>query len=422
MEFLDRLVEARARAWNEASELVERAATESRDLSAEEQDKFDRIGADLDSKDTEIRSWTERIERDAENDKARSEWASILKTDKVDRSVDQESDEFVRFIRGESPRKSWDLDIRGVAAERAAIRAGATGQDFRDLVKVTTTAGGYTVPTSFLRSLYDYLEVFSGARRLNCTILTTSSGENIQVPTVTSHGTAAIVGEGTALAEADPAFGQITLGAYKYGQLVQASNELLSDTGVDFLGFLARDVARSLARATDVDYVLGSGSNAPEGFAVTLGTGATAQTAATGLPSYANLVDLVYSVNEEYRANGAQWVMRDATVGAIRKLVDTTNRPLWEPSLQVGTPDRLMGYPVVTDPNMHALSTAASKRPIAFGDFSGFYIRDAGTIRVERSDEFAFSSDLVTWRAIMRTDSKLVDKTGCAKVLLEPTT
>jgi len=421
MEFLDRLVESRNRAWNEASEIIERAATENRDLTAEEQQKCDKAGEDIDRLDTEMRTWKERIDRDAENDKAREQWASILKTDHVERSVDAESDEFAKFLRGESSLKSWDLDIRGVAAERAAIRAGATGQDFRDLVKVTTTAGGYTVPTGFLRQLYDYLEVFSGARRLGVTILTTASGENIQVPTVTAHGTAAIVGEGTALAEADAAFGQITLGAYKYGQLIQASRELLDDTGVDFTGFLARDVARSLARATDTAYVTGTGSNAPEGLAAALGTGATAQTAATGLPSLANLLDLQFSVNEEYRANGAQWFMKDATVAAIRKLVDTTNRPIWEPSTQAGTPDRLLGFPIVTDPNVAALGTASTK-PIMFGDFSGFWIRDAGTIRVERSDEFAFSSDLVTWRAIMRTDSKLVDKTGCAKLMLEPTT
>lgn len=420
MEFLDRLVESRARAWNEASELVERAATENRDLTAEEQEKFDRIGADLDAKDTEIRSWTERLERDAENDKARSEWSQILKTDHVERSLEAEVDEFSRFIRGESQQRSWDLDFRAIAAERQAVRAGATGQDFRDLVKVTTTAGGNLVPTSFLRQLYDFLEVYSGVRQLGVTILTTSSGENLEVPTVTAHGTAAIVGEGTALAEADAAFGKITLGSYKYGQLVQVSSELLADTGVDILGFLARDLGRALGRATDTAYVTGSGTNAPEGLATTLGTGATAQTGATGLPSYANLVDLVYSVNQEYRQN-AQWFMKDATLGSIRKLVDTTNRPLWEPSLQLGAPDRLMGFPVVTDPNVAALGTASTK-PIMFGDFSGFYIRDVGTIRVERSDEFAFSQDLVSWRAVMRTDSKLVDKTGCAKLLLEPTT
>lgn len=424
MEFLDRLVESRARAWNEASEMVERAANESRDLTAEEQDKFDRIGADLDAKDAEIRSWTERLERDAENDKARAEWAQILKTDVQERqSSDIEDDPFVRFIRGEGSQRAWDLDIRTVAAERQAIRAGATGQDFRDLVKVTTTAGGNTVPTSFLRQLYDFLEVYSGARRLGVTILTTSSGDNLEIPTVTAHGTAAIVGEGTALAEADPAFGKITLGSYKYGQLIQVSNELLADTGVDILGFLARDLGRALARATDTAYVTGAGSNAPEGIVTALGTGGTSQTGATGLPSYANLVDLVYSVNEEYRANGGQWFMKDASVGAIRKLVDTTNRPLWEPSLQVGTPDRLMGYSVVTDPNMAAFSTAATTaKPIAFGDFSGFYIRDVGAIRIERSDDYAFANDLVTWRAIMRTDSKLVDKTGCAKLLINPTT
>jgi HK97 family phage major capsid protein len=118
----------------------------------------------------------------------------------------------------------------------------------------------------------------------------------------------------------------------------------------------------------------------------------------------------------------AAWLTRDANVAGLRKLLDGNGIPLWQPSLQVGVPDRLLGYPVVDDPNVAAFATgatatASSVKGLAFGDFSAFYIRDVQGIRFERSDEFAFSTDLVTFRAILRTDSDLID-TSAIKLLI----
>lgn len=57
-------------------------------------------------------------------------------------------------------------------------------------------------------------------------------------------------------------------------------------------------------------------------------------------------------------------------------------------------------------------SMSASAKSILFGDFSTYFIRDAGPIRIERSHEFAFANDLTTFRFIQRTDGDLVDETG----------
>jgi len=49
-------------------------------------------------------------------------------------------------------------------------------------------------------------------------------------------------------------------------------------------------------------------------------------------------------------------------------------------------------------------------KPIAFGDFGGYVIRDVTPVRFERSDDFAFGTDLVSFRAIFRTDGKQLDQ------------
>jgi HK97 family phage major capsid protein len=412
LETINGLIEARNRAWHQAKDIMDRASAEKRAPSAEEREATDRAFADIDAIDAQIKGLTDRARVDAESDVARAEWSRIVNPDRVDDRDHRALAEFDAFLRGHSGKRVMDVDFRAIAAEKRAIRAGATGREFRDLVVGTAGAGGNTVPTSFVRALYDFLEVYSGMRRTNATIVTTTGGEKLEFPKVTAHGTAALVLEGSAIAEADPAFGKMTLDAYKYGQLLQYSSELAADTGVDLVGFAARDLGRALGRVTDTAYVNGTGSNQPQGVMTAIGTAITGGTGVAGVPTFDNLIDVVYSVNEDYRVN-AQWLMRDATAGAIRKLKDTDGQYLWQPSQQIGQPDRLLAFPVVTDPNVAATGTGIVS--VAFGDFSTFYIRDVGAIRLERSDDYAFANDLVTWRALLRTDSDLIDLTGSIK-------
>jgi HK97 family phage major capsid protein len=400
-EYLESLVEARQKAWHEAKALMTRATDEKRELDGEEQAQLDRIWSDIDAKDVQIKDITARAQSERETDIAREAYADLVRP--VEAPVVDAVD---AFLRGQTSARFIDIDIRKAAAEKRAIRAGAGVKELRDL-STAAAAGGNTIPTSFERTLYDFLETVSGVRQI-AQVITTTGGENLDLPKVASHGTAAIVGEGTAIAEADPSFAKVTLGAWKFGQLLQMSAELLQDSGVDIVGFAAADMGRALGRATGAAYATGTGSNQPQGVMTSIGTGVTGGTGVAGVPTIANLTDLVYSLGDPgYRAN-ASFLMRDATAGKIRNLVNTSGDFLWQPSVQAGQPDRLLGFPVVTDPAVAA--TAVNANSVAFGDFqAGFVIRDAGSIRIERSDDYAFANDLVTWRAVLRTDSDLRD-------------
>lgn len=415
-DYVNNLQESRQRDWDAGKELLDRATSENREFTGEEQAQWEAINAAIDEKDEQIRSFLDREQRDREAAVAREADARIMSPAVIERRDQARVREMFEFLRGE--RRSLDVDLSAARAEKRAIRS---GYEARDLIEDTTTAGGYAVPTDLERRLVDFLEFYTGARQLNVTVLTTNSGNPLDIPTVATHGTAALKGEGTALAEADPVLGKTTLNAWKYGVLTQVSSELIADAAVDVLGFVAEDTARGIGRATDTDYITGSGSSKPKGIISSgASVGATAQTVATGVPSYGNLIDLVYSVNPVYRARGAQWLMLDTSGAKIRKILDTTGRPIWEPNVQAGEPDRLLGYGVVYDPNVAAFATAAGTA-MAFGDFRGFYIRDVAGLRFERSDEFAFSSDLVTFRTVLRTDSDYVDANG-VRLLKMPTT
>ena len=115
--------------------------------------------------------------------------------------------------------------------------------------------------------------------------------------------------------------------------------------------------------------------------------------------------DLVYSVDPAYRPN-ARWMLADASMAVIRKLVDSQSRPLWEPSVQAGQPDTILGYPVVI--NQSVATMAASAKSILFGDFSRYIIRDVSGIQLVRMDERYADYLQVGFYAFQRTGGRLL--------------
>jgi HK97 family phage major capsid protein len=246
-------------------------------------------------------------------------------------------------------------------------------------------------------------------------VLNTSGGEALQVPKTTAHSSSAsIVAEAGTLTANEPTFGQVSLGAYKYGFLIQLSHELLNDRAVNLEGYLAMQAGRALGNGFGAHLVTGTGTSQPSGVVTGASLGVTGNTGVAGLPTADNLIDLFFSVIRPYRgSNSCGWLMRDATLGAIRKLKDGNGRYLFEPAATVGAPDTLLGKPINVDPNVAAV--AVSAKPVLFGDFSQYFVRQVEAIRIEQSLDYAFNTDLVTWRFLLRGDGVLVDTTGAVK-------
>lgn len=414
-QMVQKLRERRAQVWEQMKTIADRSTEENRNLTAEEQGQWDVMNEELDKLDQRIKAAldTEQRAKDADdaferlngNSNGGGQRSGGSGAGEQQRREQQQggggdrANELRSFLRGERGR-FYDVNPEGT--------------DYRTLVKGTATAGGNTVPTGFYDRLIAHLIEVSAIMQAGATILNTNSGEVIQVPKTTAHSSAAIVTEGNAIGVSDPAFGQVPLGAYKYGTLVQVSRELLDDTGVDLEGYLAMQAGRALGNAFGAHAISGTGTSQPRGVLTDATLGVTGGTGVTGAFSGDNIIDLFYSVIAPYRASAScKWIMKDATVGAARKLKDTTGQYIWQPSLQAGAPDMLLGKPVLTDPNVPG--TALSAKSVLFGDFSQFFVRFAGGVRFERSDDYAFNTDLVTFRALLRADCSLVDLTGAVK-------
>ena len=262
----------------------------------------------------------------------------------------------------------------------------------------TPSQGGYAVPEEISREIERQEKKFSPVRNI-VKIQRVSSNDNKHLINLRG-GTAGWVGETGSRSETDtpllreraPTMGEL----YAYPK---ASEWALDDVFFNVANWLAEEVAQEFAQEEGAAVLTGNGSNKPTGmlnatpeltadFASPLRSAAAYEYVAcpaTTSPGIAEilgdcLIDLVYSVNSVYRANG-RWTMNSATAATVRKLKDSQGQYLWQMSLMEGQPERLLGYPVEIWEDMD--DVGSDKFPIAFGDFRrGYLLVERGDIRI----------------------------------------
>lgn len=387
-ELIKNLSEQRANAWEQAKALLDVAAAESRDLSGEEAEQFDRINADLDALDDRRSKIIESIQRDRHIEESRGRLGLTLDLGGERAVAEKTDDDVVRsLVNGE---------IRNARFEKRAV--------------ISSGSGG-SVATGVYDRIVEHMVQTNVVRNV-ATVITTGNGETLNVPTSTAFSTASIVGEGAQASPSDPTLANRALGAYKYVVLVQLSNELAADASVDVAGFLARQAGTAIGVATRGHMTTGDGSSKPTGIVTSSTAGVTGANSVSGAFSADNLIDLRYSVGAQYVAEGAGWMMSSSGMSAARKLKDTTNQYLFAPGLN-GDPDSLLGYPVYI--NDSVATPALSAKSVLFGKLSAYFIREVNGIDVAVSDDFAFDYSVRTFRVTLRADGSLIDRTGAVK-------
>ena len=378
-EYIKRQHDLRQAAWHEAKHILDTAGAENRDLTSEEQEKYDRISADLDTRAQVI----EQLKADEERAARLDAVAAEIRTDEVPAGDDTDAEAIRKLARGEV--RSFDFQKRDIL----------------------TSSTGSPVPTSF----YDM--VIMRARLVGPmldvpTVLNTAGGENLQIPSLGTYSTSGTVtAQGANFSESDPAFNSFTtLGAFKYGFIIQLSRELIEDAGVDITAFLAEQIGNGLGFNVQSALTTGAGTTAPTGIVTAAGSGITGSTAVSGAFTADNLIDLHYSLDGAARLlPGVGFMANGASIGAMRKLKDTAGNYVFSPALDANNNDLLLGRPVYENPHMASAGTGA--KSVLCGHLPSYYVRTVGGIRIDRSDDFAFNADLVTFRASMRVDGNL---------------
>lgn len=329
----------------------------------------------------------------------KAEWRSAAQK----LGIDLRSPEFPFMMTDYQPKAT-----RGFEMERWEKRA----------LTLTTTAGGYLVSPEMNRALEETRLYFGPMLQVSTTIRT-ESGANMSLPTFNGTTTKGrILGINTQITNTDPAFGTVTLSAFKYssdGVLVPV--ELIQDSGVPISDFLGRMLGERIGRILNEHFTTGTGTTQPFGVvvsagAVNLGAGTATGTgfgSSTDGTALGNLLKIIHGVDLAYR-NGPSvgFMMNDAVLQRFAGFVDTTGRPLWMPSLIAGEPDRLMGYRIYINNDMTS-TVANNARTVLFGDFSKYWIRETRDVTVESSRERFIDYHQVLFLAFGRYDGALIN-------------
>ncbi|MET0310353.1 MAG: phage major capsid protein [Sphingomonas sp.] len=282
----------------------------------------------------------------------------------------------------------------GSAAFETFLRAGG-GIELKAMSGATDAAGGYAVPEEIDGKIDATLKAISPIRSIANVVKVGSSGYR---KLVTSGGfESGWSSETGARAETDtPVFNEIAPPSGELFANPAASQAMLDDAMFDVEDWLADEIAREFASAEGAAFVNGNGTNKPRGFLT--GTISTAGDATRTfgqlqyVPSGAagafaanpeeKLIDLVQTLRAPYR-QGASWVMNSTTLARIRKFKTSDGALLWAPSLAMGQPATLLGYPVVEAEDMPDI--AANSLSIAFGNFkAGYLIAERGETQILR--------------------------------------
>ena len=437
------LREERAPLILQAQELNDRIQAEGRDFTAEEQQTWDKIGADINlfTRQIEAAEKLETFTTASANDADRigrgdvSHKPEEIPGESREQAANEvQSGDYLTGLQGWCRfQMEMPLEARHVQALKR-LRQNAHSREFvvnlrtdyravkqenRVQVGVTDTAGGYLRPDDFVRNLERALLAFGGVRAV-ADVMRTDSGNDMPWPTTNdTSNKGQLIGESTPTTapEQDVTFGQTILRAHLYSsKLIRVSSSLLQDAAFPLGTVISDMLGERIGRITSEHYTTGTGGSMPYGI-VTQSTAGKTTAVATAI-TFDEIIDLIHSIDPAYRPQGS-FMMHDSIFAYVRKLKDGNGQYLWQPSNTAGVADRLLGYTYTINQDMQS-SVATGTRTILFGDFSRYKIRDVAQIRFKRLVERYGELDQEGFVAFFRTDGALLNAgTNPVKHLLQ---
>ena len=285
--------------------------------------------------------------------------------------------------------------VRSGGRDEAAVREGQElarkALDYKDVTIGTPAAGGYAVPEE-IAAMVDkiMLETSPITQYVKNVRASTSDYKELVSENLSGYSWAAETTDRSTntdtslLRERVPTWGEL----YAHPR---TTNWALQDAFFNIQQWIVDEVAEAHSVGLSASIWDGNGSGKPTGMTNTAPTDGDDNASptrdhsafqyipmtATSSPFTTNgiggndVIDLVYALNPRMRGN-ARFAANTTTQGHLRKLKDSNGQYLWQPSLQAGQPDRLIGYEMFTWEEMGD-PTTANALPMAFGDWSRGY-------------------------------------------------
>jgi HK97 family phage major capsid protein len=282
-------------------------------------------------------------------------------------------------------REFWNA-LRGAGGDTAILR------EFEGY--------GGDIPPSSLEKQIDAMRVKHNIFRRIGTVITTKKVDS-HMKGVTSDGDAAYIDEGGPYPKIGANYTDFKIRYKKIAKSTVFTTEVYYDSGFDLTSALAVTYGKAFGRAEERGAILGDGVSMPNGI-LNADHGAEVGATAGAAVSFDDIARLYFAVMPEYRQGGS-WLMNDKTALLLRTLKDSAGNPLWR-----HTDDTMLGKPVYISEFMPDIGAGA--KPIAFGDFSHYWLVELGDMAFRSLVELYQASGLIGVIGMERVDGVLVKR------------
>ena len=272
----------------------------------------------------------------------------------------------------------------------------------------TDTQGGVLAPETFLTQLLAEVNNQLFLRRL-ATKYTLSVGDTLGVPTLAADPADADWTTELAIGSEDStmAFGKREMRPHPVGKLLKVSKTLLNRASLPVESIVMERLAYKFGVTEEKAFMTGTGASQPLGLFIASDDGIGTAYDVTGTNTATTitadtLLDIVYGLPSQYWPN-AQWLGHTDWALKVSKLKDSENRYMWSPSMQLGQPNMLLGFPV--NLSAYAPNTFTANQYVAIlGDYSRYWIVDSLAMTVQRLVELYAATNQVGFIGRLEVD------------------
>lgn len=278
----------------------------------------------------------------------------------------------------------------------------------KDLDTANTPGSTMTNLGALEAEIYDVLSSYGAFSTLD---YRTFVGKSVKLPIKTARAAFGWGAEaGTISADSTKAGTSVTLTPKKDSCLLSISSELLEDDAVGVVRDVINDFQEGGAYALDwISFSANGDDDATDGGFSGLFEAGTQVTAASGNVSVATLdfddfVKTVANAPAGILRRRCRWWIHPTILVKLLYIKDSNGRPIFNTAIEspsMGGIGTILGFPV-TMVDAAPSTDSTSSKIAAFGDPMGFAVRVRRVLEIARSEHWAFDTDEISYRAILR--------------------
>jgi len=398
-------LDKRAQLVTEARGIVDKVDKEEREMTAEENEKYEKILGDVEKLFSEIDKEQRLLQIEANLSKA-SEVEEDVKPDKNDKPTDDKefrTKAFRKFLRGGMGVLTVD--------EKRALSAG------------TDDEGGYTIPpqefvAQLLKDVDDLVFIRQAATKFTLTKSESMGAPTLEEDPADADWTTELA---TGSEDSDMEFGKRELEPNPFAKRIKISKTLIRRSALNIEDIVRQRLAYKFSITEEKAYMTGNGTGKPLGIFTASADGIptsrdVSEDNSETAPTFDGLINAKYSLKEQYLKKST-WMFHRDCLKILSKIKDSENRYTWEPSVQMGQPDRLLNRPIYM--SEYAPNTFTAGQYVgAIGDFSFYWIVDSLDLQMQRLVELYAETNQIGYIARKEGDGAPVMPTAFARVQL----